>query len=91
MKIIKVAAVILSVVIVLALSMGFVDYIRVYQGNFPLFTIPVTADDGGSGSYYGLGYSIDIEGNFMPEDPLPGIKHVNYFVFGFLLEEIYFE
>ncbi len=83
--------IIMVVVLALVVTMGFVDYIRVYQGKFPLFTIPVTADDGGSGSYYGLGYSIDIEGNFMPEDPLPGIKHVYYHVFGMLVKVIHFE
>ncbi len=31
------------------------------------------ADDGGSGKYIGLGYSFEIEGNFMPEDEFPGV------------------
>ena len=31
------------------------------------------ADDGGSGKYIGLGYSFEIEGNFLPEDEFPGV------------------
>ena len=47
--------------------------------------------DGGSGKYYGLGYQIEIKGNFMPEDPIPGIKYVQYSILGIPIKEIHFE
>ncbi|MEG2234575.1 MAG: hypothetical protein RRZ42_08080, partial [Oscillospiraceae bacterium] len=46
-----------------------------------------TADDGGSGRYYGLGYSFEIKGNFMPEDELPGVTHYKYYIFNNLVAE----
>ena len=55
----------ISVIIVLVVLWGiafFIDYSRC--GNFkePIFVVPgVTADDGGSGTYYGLGYKVKIE------------------------------
>ena len=57
----------------------------------PIFTIPLTTDDGGSGTYYGLGYQIELKGNFMPEDPILGIKYVKYSILGITVEEIDFE
>ena len=39
-------------------------------------------DDGGSGLYKGLGYSVYIEGNFMPEDEFPGITKSTFKLFG---------
>ena len=38
--------------------------------------------DGGSGTYTGVGYSIEIEGNFMPEDEFPGVTHAKFMIFG---------
>ncbi|MGM0482574.1 MAG: hypothetical protein ACQEP6_01765 [Patescibacteria group bacterium] len=49
----------------------------------PIFAQVVNgADDGGSGSYVGIGYSIDIKGNFMPEDEFKGVTHASFYVFG---------
>jgi hypothetical protein len=31
--------------------------------------------------YYGLGYSFEIKGNFMPEDELPGVTQYKYYIF----------
>lgn len=66
----------------------FVDYSRVCRYfEKPLFTISnITADDGGSGKYYGLGYSFNIEGNFMPEDEYPGVTQYDYYIFGKLMQ-----
>jgi len=40
-----------------------VDYTRCMNLKAPLFVVPlaVTADDGGSGRYQGLGYTVDVE------------------------------
>jgi hypothetical protein len=63
---------------------GVVDFSRVHSFEKPIFSIGIeTADDGGSGHYIGLGYSFDIEGNFMPEDELPGLTEYSFYLFGF--------
>ena len=38
--------------------------------------------DEGSGHYVGLGYSFDIEGNFMPDDEYPGVTKYTYYILG---------
>ena len=42
------------------------------------------AQDGGSGTYVGLGYSFDIEGNFVSEskDLLKGVTSYRGYLFG---------
>lgn len=65
------AVMILAVIWVIV---GAVDFSRVHSFEKPIFSIGTeTFDDGGSGHYVGLGYSFDIEGNFMPDDELPGV------------------
>lgn len=45
------------------------DLVRVITWHRPLFCVPTIGyDDGGSGTYVGLGYWYNIKGNFMPED-----------------------
>ena len=62
---------------------GFVDFLRLNEFKLPLFCIGTDlADDGGSGHYAGLGYSFDIEGNFMPEDEFPGVTRYRCYIFG---------
>lgn len=41
----------------------FIDLARCTNLNMPLFAIPLgaTADDGGSGVYYGLGYTVHVK------------------------------
>ena len=71
--------------LVVWLLVGLTDFIRV-TGNFekPMFCVATeTADDGGSGRYVGLGYSFEIEGNFMPEDEFPGVTRYVAKIFGF--------
>ena len=69
------------------LIIGVTDFARVHGFEKPLFCIGTkTADDGGSGHYVGLGYSVDIEGNFMPEDELPGVTEFSYYIFGIHVE-----
>lgn len=71
--------------LVVWLLVGLADFVRV-TGNFekPMFCVATeTADDGGSGRYVGLGYSFEIEGNFMPEDEFPGVTRYVAKIFGF--------
>lgn len=44
------------------LGIFFTDYYRCSHLEKPLFVVPVqTADDGGSGTYQGLGYTVEVE------------------------------
>ena len=62
---------------------GVTDFSRVHRFEKPLFCIGTNiADDGDSGNYVGLGYSFDIEGNFMPEDELTGVTSYSYHIWG---------
>jgi len=69
------------------------DFIRVNRKTEkPLFVIgKELMDDGGSGLYKGLGYTVNIEGNFMPEDEHPGITRSDYKLFGIYKNTIYVE
>lgn len=69
------------------------DFIRINRKvQKPLFIISEkTMDDGGSGLYKGLGYSVYIEGNFMPEDEHPGITRADYELFGIYKNTVYVE
>ncbi|MTI66980.1 MAG: hypothetical protein FH753_10355 [Firmicutes bacterium] len=66
--------------------MGVVDYrISTHKFEKPIFArlnIETAKKDGGSGTYNGIGYSIEIIGNFMPEDELQGVTHARFYVFG---------
>ena len=62
-------------IIALWLIVGRVDFVLVHNYRKPLFCIGVNlADDGGSGRYVGLGYSFEIEGNFMPDTETPATE-----------------
>lgn len=62
-------------IIALWLIVGIVDFVLVHNYRKPLFCIGVNlADDGGSGRYVGLGYSFEIEGNFMPDTETPATE-----------------
>jgi hypothetical protein len=39
-------------------------------------------------AYKGLGYYFDIDVNFMPEDEFPGVRGVEFYVFGKKLTEL---
>lgn len=90
-KAIKITGIILGLLLFLSISTGIFDFLRVNSARKPIFTIAITGDDGGSGTYYGLGYKIELDGNFMPEDNSPGIKYVNYSVLGITSTEIIFK
>lgn len=58
----KVLLVILLTIIILWFTIFLIDYIRCSNFKEPIFVIPYeTADDGGSGIYYGLGYKVKTE------------------------------
>lgn len=74
-------------IVVLWLTVGIVDYCRLHRFEKPIFCVGVNlCEDGGSGKYVGLGYSYDIEGNFMPEDEFPGVTKWTYYLFGVEME-----
>ena len=57
------------------------DLFRLNNFEMPIFARPtVTADDGGSGTYKGFGWRIELEGNFLPEDELPGVTQFEYYL-----------
>ncbi len=73
----------IACIVTLWIAIGIVDFARVYSFEMPFFCVGTkTFDDGGSGRYTGLGYSFDIEGNFMPGDEFPGVTKWTYYLFG---------
>jgi len=70
-------------IVVLWLCVGLVDFALVHNYRRPLFCICTESmQDGGSGKYVGLGYSFDIEGNFMPEAKNPGVTSYRGYILG---------
>lgn len=58
------------------------DLLRLHNFNMPVFARPdAVAADGVSGSYKGVGWHIDIKGNFTPDAELPGITQFEYYLF----------
>ena len=58
----KIVIIIFAVLIVLWGVIFFIDYSRCCNFKEPIFVVAgITADDGGSGIYYGLGYKVKIE------------------------------
>ena len=81
-KAVKIVIVILGAV-VLWLCIGITDFALVHNYKRPVFCICTEPmQDGGSGKYVGLGYSFDIEGNFMPDAKEPGVTSYRGYVFG---------
>lgn len=76
--------IIIAVTLVGLIAMGFTDYHRTTSFfKKPIFARVVNgADDGGSGLYVGIGYSIDVKGNFMPEDEFKGVIEAYFYIFG---------
>lgn len=73
-KIQKKIVIFFCILLILCIGAGLIDYSRVHKFEKPWFCVITNGyDDGGSGTYVGLGYSFGIEGNFMPEDELQGV------------------
>ena len=80
-KKIKVLIVIVLSVILLWGVIFAIDYFRCSNLKMPIFVIPgETADDGGSGTYYGLGYSVEVEKNVSAEYGIQ-IESVEMYIF----------
>jgi hypothetical protein len=87
-KTVRAVTVTICVLLLLWLTIGVVDLFKVKSFEKPLFILKAdTADDGGSGMYYGLGYSFELKGNFLPEDELPGVTQYKYYIFNNLVLE----
>ena len=81
-------AILVACVIVWGIMIVTDYYQTTHNFEKPVFAIwTKKIKDGGSGTYTGVGYSIEIEGNFMPEDELPGVTHVRFSIFGNLAKE----
>ncbi len=66
----------IALVLTMVLVMAGVDVWTVSRFEKPIFAWPAqTEDDGGSGLYQGLGYTVELRGNFLPEDELPGVTY----------------
>lgn len=80
-KKIKIALIVAAIV---WLGIFATDFVRVNNFEKPVFCVLVNgADDGGSGTYIGLGYTIDIEGNFVVEDEVErGVTKFDMKLFG---------
>jgi hypothetical protein len=76
----------ICVLLLLWLTIGVIDLLKVKSFEKPLFILKTETYDG-SGMYYGLGYSFEIKGNFMPEDELPGVTQYKYYIFNNLVLE----
>ena len=63
----RILKVIIGIIILLIILWGiifFIDYTKCAKLEMPIFVIArETADDGGSGTYYGLGYKVEVEKN----------------------------
>ena len=58
----KIIGCIVCVAVMLWSAMFLCDLTRVRNGGEPVFVVPVyTADDGSSGTYWGLGYTAEID------------------------------
>lgn len=85
----RIVSLVMLLIVVVAIVTG-IDYKRTTKDfEKPLFAMPtITADDGGSGTYRGLVYSIELEGNFMPEDEFPGVTRAEFYLFGKQIKEV---
>ncbi len=82
---IKIILAILALIVIMTVTMGLIDYRKTIHGfERPVFAqldYKATKEDGGSGTYKGIGYRIEIEGNFMPEDEFTGVTHARFYAF----------
>lgn len=87
---ILIISVILVAVAGIWLQIAYADYCLVgINWKKPRFCILTKAEiqDGGSGKYIGLGYSFDIEGNFVTEDGYRGVEKYTFKVLGITIKE----
>lgn len=79
----KTILIIVSIICVWLL-VGIVDFSLVHNYHKPIFSLLIKPEyqDGGSGHYVGLGYSFDIEGNFISESDDPKVTSYKGYIFG---------
>lgn len=79
----KAAITVIACVIALWVIAGSIDFALVHNFRRPLFCVcSAPMQDGGSGSYTGLGYSFYIEGNFVTEDGYCGVSLYKGYLLG---------
>lgn len=81
-KVLKLIIHILLILIILWAIIFITDYIRCTKmKKMPIFVISSeTADDGGSGTYYGLGYKIEVKTNISAENGLE-LESIEMYIF----------
>lgn len=79
---------IISIIVVLIVLWGiifFIDYSRCSNFKEPIFVVAgVTTDDGGSGTYYGLGYKVKMEKTISAEYGITLVKVEMYMFDNFI-------
>lgn len=84
--------IIVLAIILLWLAAGVTDFALVHSYHRPLFCICTEPmQNGGSGKYVGLGYSFDIEGNFMPDAKDYGVTSYRGYILGKQVSRGYWE
>ncbi len=84
--------IIVLAVILFWLAAGVTDFALVHSYHKPLFCVCTEPlQDGGSGKYVGLGYSFDIEGNFVTEAEYRGVTSYRGYIFGKQVSRGYWE
>lgn len=80
----------LEVLIVMILITGFVNWFKVNNKETPIFTIGINIGENGQGTYYGLGYSIEIEGHINKYTKEYENTSAKYYILGFLIDSFDF-
>lgn len=71
---------VLIAIIAILITLPVIDYFRVHGFEMPLFCIKSDNDYDDTITYIGIGYKIDIRGNFNPSDEYPGITEYHYYL-----------
>ena len=80
-KSLKIVVSIIIILISLWVIIFAIDFMRCASFKMPIFVVPgETADDGGSGTYYGLGYKVEIEKSISDEYGIQLVK-VEMYIF----------
>ena len=81
----------IEVLLVIALISGVGNWFRVYNMQKPIFTIPVNVDENGEGSYYGLGYVVNMYGKINKYTKEYKHTRTDYYVLGILVSSFDYE
>lgn len=77
--------ILIFLIILFPTARGSIDYLKVMiLHDKPLFAIKdIGADDGGSGTYIGKGYSFEIKGKFLEFDDYYGVTKATFYIFDY--------